>query len=57
MVQLYQVVDSHVIDRPLTKDQVKEAIMEVSDYKTKDYRDIMMEIKLQEEKPLTIKKD
>ena len=43
--------------KPNYKIAIKEAIMEVSDYKTKDYRDIMMEIKLQEEKPLTAKKD
>ncbi len=28
MVPLYQVDDSHVVDRPLTKDQVKQAIMD-----------------------------
>jgi len=36
---------------------LKEAIMEASNYKLKNYRDIMTEKKLQDEKPLTLKKE
>ncbi len=43
--------------KPDYKMAIKEAIMEVSNYKLKSYRDIMMEIKLQEEKPKTVKKE
>lgn len=43
--------------KPDYKIAMKEAIMEVSGYKTKSYRDIMMELKIQEEKPLTTKKE
>ena len=43
--------------RPDFKIALKEALMEASNYKIKSYRDIMMEIKLSEEKPLTLKKE
>ena len=43
--------------KPDYKIAMKEAIMEISNYKLKNYRDIMMEIKLQEEKPKTVKKE
>jgi len=43
--------------KPDYKIALKEAIMEASNYRTKGYRDIMMEKKLEEEKPLTVKKD
>jgi len=42
--------------KPDYKIAIKEALMEISNYKVKSYRDIMIEKKLQEEKPLTVKK-
>lgn len=42
--------------KPDYKIAMKEAIMEASNYKTKSYRDIMMEKRLEEEKPFTAKK-
>jgi len=42
--------------KPDYKIAIKESLMELSNYKVKSYRDIMIENKLQEEKPLTIKK-
>lgn len=42
--------------RPDYKIALKEALMSVSNYRIKSYRDVMMEIKLKEDKPLTLKK-
>lgn len=42
--------------KPDYKIAIKEAIMEISNYKVTSYRDIMIEKKLEEEKPLTLKK-
>lgn len=43
--------------KPDYKIGLKEAIMRISEYQVKDYRDVMTELQLLEEKPLTIKKD
>jgi len=43
--------------RPDFKIAMKEAIMQVSNYKTQSYRDLLMEKNLKENKPLTIKKE
>ena len=43
--------------KPDFKFALKEAIMEASNYKLKNYRDIMTEQKLIEDKPLTLKKE
>jgi len=42
--------------RPDFKIAIKNAIMEASDYKIESYRDIMMRLQLEEQKPLTLKK-
>ncbi|MEA2037845.1 MAG: hypothetical protein U9O94_10145 [Nanoarchaeota archaeon] len=43
--------------RPDYKIALKDAVMSVSSYKTKNYREIMAEVKLAEERPKTLKKD
>ena len=43
--------------KPDYKIALKDAIMAASNYKSKNYRDIIMDLKLAEEKPLIIKKD
>ena len=43
--------------KPDFKIALKEAIMEASNYKTINYRDIIIQKRLEDEKPLTLKKD
>lgn len=43
--------------RPEWKTAFKEAIMEASGYKIKGYRDVMLDLMVAENKPLTLKKD
>ena len=43
--------------RPDYKIAIKESIMEISGYKVQSYRDLMIELKLRDEKPKTLKKE
>ncbi len=43
--------------RPDYKIAIKESIMEISGYKVQSYRDLMIELKLKDEKPKTLKKE
>ena len=43
--------------RPDFKVAIKKAIMEVSDYKTENYRDVMLRKRMEEKRPLTLKKE
>ena len=43
--------------RPDFKVAIKKAIMEVSDYKTENYRDVMLRRRMEEKRPLTLKKE